>query len=297
MNKYICLLVSAFLFLSFAGCAGDDDFSASTVDGGEISMPSENNVFTLYKDTVESSSYFAHALGGIDGYTYTNSAEALENSYASGFRLFEADFSLTSDGKAVLSHGFGERDYLLRLGLENLKGENAYTPTYDEFMAFSIMGKFTPMGAHDLYLFMKEHNDMFLLVDVGELSYDDTRAVYSEIVQSFENDDAALSRLIVGGHTFEMIDAVKSVYDFSLFNLYYSGKIINESFDTADFISYCENNGIQSLSCAAAYFTPVSAEELSHSSLYKFVFTINDENAAKAAFDLGADAVGTDEIK
>jgi len=34
----------------------------------------------------------------IDGYTYTNSLEALEQSYRSGFRLLELDISQTSDG-------------------------------------------------------------------------------------------------------------------------------------------------------------------------------------------------------
>ena len=188
--------------------------------------------------------------------------------------MYEENYGLTKE-KFLTQNGFDSEDEFIEfLTLDYLR--NKY---YEEYIASQISDE-------EIEKYYNEN--VFAPINVEHILV----RIPSEV-----NDDAALSRLIVGGHTFEMIDAVKSVYDFSLFNLYYSGKIINESFDTADFISYCENNGIQSLSCAAAYFTPVSAEELSHSSLYKFVFTINDENAAKAAFDLGADAVGTDEIK
>ena len=37
----------------------------------------------------------AHALGGLEGYTYLNSAEAFENAHAMGCRLFEADVRQT----------------------------------------------------------------------------------------------------------------------------------------------------------------------------------------------------------
>ena len=39
-----------------------------------------------------------HALGRIDNATYTNSREALENSYQNGSRTLECDLIVTSDG-------------------------------------------------------------------------------------------------------------------------------------------------------------------------------------------------------
>ena len=49
--------------------------------------------------------YIMHALGGMDGkYSYTNSIDALERTYAEGYRLFEVDVSFTSDNKLVLAH-------------------------------------------------------------------------------------------------------------------------------------------------------------------------------------------------
>lgn len=48
----------------------------------------------------------AHSGGGINGYVYTNSKEAILQSIASGYRVIEVDVSMTSDGVPVLSHDF-----------------------------------------------------------------------------------------------------------------------------------------------------------------------------------------------
>ena len=46
----------------------------------------------------------AHALGAIDGNTYTNSEAAFRQSFSDGFEYLEADLALTSDQKVVLYH-------------------------------------------------------------------------------------------------------------------------------------------------------------------------------------------------
>ena len=46
----------------------------------------------------------AHAGGGIQGKTYTNSLEALSYNISKGFKYFELDFSFTRDGKLVCLH-------------------------------------------------------------------------------------------------------------------------------------------------------------------------------------------------
>ena len=48
--------------------------------------------------------FIAHAGGRIEGMNYTNSLEALNNSYKNGFRLFELDIIETSDGEFVAAH-------------------------------------------------------------------------------------------------------------------------------------------------------------------------------------------------
>ena len=45
-----------------------------------------------------------HALGEIDGVTYSNSKEAMENSYYNGKKLLECDLLMTSDNQVVACH-------------------------------------------------------------------------------------------------------------------------------------------------------------------------------------------------
>ncbi len=64
-------------------------------------------VFTLYGCNETRSpviSAIAHAGGGIDGKTYTNSFKALDSNYARGYELFEIDFVWTSDEHLVCLH-------------------------------------------------------------------------------------------------------------------------------------------------------------------------------------------------
>ncbi len=75
LNRSLLLLL-AFLFL-LAGCEGSLESPARRI---------------------------AHAGGGIDGETYTDSFEAMDKSMKAGFTLLEIDFSWTSDGELVCLH-------------------------------------------------------------------------------------------------------------------------------------------------------------------------------------------------
>ncbi len=54
--------------------------------------------------TVANPLMIAHAGGGYEGQNYTNSIEALNGSYQSGFRYIEMDFSWTKDEQLVCLH-------------------------------------------------------------------------------------------------------------------------------------------------------------------------------------------------
>lgn len=271
---------------------------SSVTGGSSVSQSAADD----YLKAIRSTDFCAHALGGIDGYSYTNSKEALEQSYKKGARIFEADIHLTSDGEAVLVHGWRKNDYLYRIGENNYPKANKadgsdYVPAYDEFMGFSIMGRYTPMDMKMLADFMREHGDMFVMVDIASEDYEGTVRAYKAIVRACGGDDSVLSHLITGGHTKDMIAAVKSVYDFKLYNLYYSDEILSDDLDTDDFISYCRSEGIQSFSCAEAMYTDEAAKKLKEGGLISFVYTINDEDKADRIIAMGADIVGSDHIQ
>ena len=62
------------------------------------------SVFADSDDWVTSNPLIAHAFGGIDDKTYTNSLEAFQTNYDKGFRVFEVDLILTSDGGLAARH-------------------------------------------------------------------------------------------------------------------------------------------------------------------------------------------------
>ena len=75
---------------------------------------------------VKACEYVAHAGGGIAGKTYTNSIEAIANSYNRGFRLIEVDFSPSSEGDWFCLHDLSE--------VEIGRGESWLIKTVDRFL-------------------------------------------------------------------------------------------------------------------------------------------------------------------
>ena len=268
-------------------------------DGTEDSSVS---VIESYQKCVEESDYFIHALGGIGEDSYINSIDCLKQAYDAGYRLFEADISFTSDGVLVLAHSgenniWSKNDWEKRLGqVYPFDDEGKHLCTYDEFMSFRIQGKYKACDLSELLDYMEEHKDMYLMVDAGCRSYEDTLTYYKEIVRVADGRTDVLNRLIAGGQTTEMVRAAREVYDFPIINLYYaSDEKREEVLSTPEkFVEYCKAEGIISYSAASEVYTDEVAAVLGKSGLTGHIFTINDKAEAQRILELGADTVGTD---
>ena len=263
---------------------------------------SRTTLLQQYRQTVKQSLYIVHALGGLDGHTYINSLDGLNQAYAAGNRLFEADVSFTSDGKLVLAHSasnnvWTQTDWEQRLG-------QPYNPkhplaTYEEFRAFRIQGNYHATTFAELLDFMAEHEDMYLMLDGGTRDYKGTKLYYQAVVTTAAGRTNVLDRLISGGHTTEMMRAVRETYDFPLLNLYFSSNSAREAAlrTPEQFIRYCEDNGILSFSVSKRVYTEETAAALEQSDLISYVFTTNDRAEAKALRKRGADVVGSDFLR
>ena len=265
-----------------------------------------------YRQTVSSSDYIIHALGGMEGKEcYINSIDCLEKTYAAGYRLFEADVSFTSDGVLVLAHSgennvWSKNDWEKRLGQEYPFGAGSVVPeeydeekhlaTYSDFMTFKIQGKYRASSFADLLDFMEEHTDMYVMVDAGNRSYEDTQTYYQEIVKEADGRTEVLDRLIAGGQTTDMVKAAREVYDFPLINLYYPADDKREEiiYTPEKFAKYCKENDIISFSVAKEVYTQEVAEKLEKNNLISYVFTVNDPAEDKQIRGYGADVIGTD---
>lgn len=100
----------------------------------------------------------AHAGGEIDGHVYTNSLEALNNSYRKGFRLFELDINKTSDGIYVAVHNWEE-------WAQRVNYTDNLPPNHNTFKNLKIHGYLTPIDVTDINNWFGKHNDAILVTD------------------------------------------------------------------------------------------------------------------------------------
>lgn len=102
----------------------------------------------------------AHAGGGYQDRTYTNSLEALNDNYQRGYRFFELDFNWTSDNQIVLIHDW---DFFA----EKLLGKPGAI-SLDEFNAQKGTSEVTLLTLRDAVDWLKQHPDAYIITDIKE---------------------------------------------------------------------------------------------------------------------------------
>jgi glycerophosphoryl diester phosphodiesterase len=101
--------------------------------------------------------YIAHAAGGYDGRTYTNSLDAFQHNYNRGFRVFEIDFVVLADGTVLAAHDGLEHYY----GLTKKFAE----ATWAEVRGHKFDGKYTIMRSDEVVQLLRDHPDAYVILD------------------------------------------------------------------------------------------------------------------------------------
>jgi hypothetical protein len=101
--------------------------------------------------------YIAHGAGTIDGYRYTNSLEALDLSYAKGFRMFELDLIYTDDGHLVAAHDWDLWRRMTKFDQECI--------TKEIFLAHKLYDLYTPLSMDEINQWFAQHEDAILVTD------------------------------------------------------------------------------------------------------------------------------------
>lgn len=100
----------------------------------------------------------AHAGGAIYGFRYTNSLEAIEESYNNGFRFIELDFEWTKDDKVVIIHDWDlmiQRLFKIESGILTLR----------EFKDAKVFQNLTLMDLDDLVSWLEKRDDVYIITD------------------------------------------------------------------------------------------------------------------------------------
>lgn len=229
-----------------------------------------------------------HALGEIDGMTYTNSKEALENSYQEGVRSFECDFSMTSDGQLVACHDWEFWDSWFPDD-EKIAGEG-YTPDFDEFMNAKVMGRFTALSGEDLILFMKEHPDVYIITDTKDAEPETMREPFKALIELAKKNDCeeVLNRFIVQIYHAYMHESIEEVYSFPnyIFTLY--GEDFNgEENRMEQYAEFCMYHNVDVIVMPVVCYHDELLDIAKRYGLQIFVHTVNDENEIQVYIENG----------
>ncbi len=235
--------------------------------------------------------YIAHAMGGIDGIGYTNSLEAFETAYQNGLRVFEVDFSMTSDNKIVLKHDW-----------ENLSGmigyESGYIPTLEEYKSIKLYEKYTTLDIYDLFELMLKYRDIYIVTDSKLAAYEEVVEQFnllSSILKNYNLSDQKhiLEHSIIQLYNDNMLNAVESVIHFDnyIYTLYQRG--LDDIEILADF---CVKNKIPVITMPYSWWTEEVNNLLHKKGLKVFLHTLNDSKEVQDYLNSGVDGIYTDFI-
>ena len=121
----------------------------------EFPLPGQEERQSAAEDRMR---FIAHAGGAIENHIYTNSLEALDSSYAKGFKLFELDIITTRDNHYVAAH-----DWERWQEMTGYKGE--LPPDHKTFKQYPLHAKYTPMDMDDINQWFDRHDDAILVTD------------------------------------------------------------------------------------------------------------------------------------
>lgn len=232
-----------------------------------------------------------HSFGEIDGDTYTGSLEAFLENYQKGQRVFEVDFSLTSDEKMVLCHDW---DMKIQMGVSSVN-----IPTQEEFLSIPILNKYTPLSLEDLYDLMKEYPDIWIVTDTKDLSPETIEKQFTIIRNTAldMNMPEMLDRLVVQLYAEEMYQVVKNVYPFKSYIFTMYQRWYGDIDDFKYICRWCADNGINKIAMGPSFVTEEIVCIAQRYDLEVYVIGENEIENAKSFLESGISGIYTDEIE
>ncbi|MBR6627588.1 MAG: hypothetical protein IKL04_06405 [Lachnospiraceae bacterium] len=256
------LLLSVILIVC-TGCGNQD-----------VPITTDGNVRQMDYSWLQEHHVIAHAFGGIDEYTYTNSLEAFEANYAAGFRVFEADFMLTTENIAVAGHDWAH--FYSITGRTWDSPEEAPALSLEEFRSSRIFEKFTPMTWTEIATLMSKHPDMYIVTDTKHTADPMITTTFTQMVTEAQKiDPAILDRIIPQIYNNEMYDIIYEVYPWK--------SVIYTTYNQADEFSYdnvykfCASRGIKAIATFPARSDADFTRKVHRMGGYMLMYTFNDK--------------------
>ena len=182
----------------------------------------------------------AHAGGGLETGTYSNSLEALTHSVESGFKLIEIDILPTQNGDLVLMHDWSERHYKYFSKLPLSRSLSALVfprpaKTAKAFKSRVMNYGLTQMDLSDLINWMQKNDDVYIVTDIKQNNL--------ENLQMLHGLAGPLSKRIIP--QIYQLSSYKSVREMGYENVIYTNYKSHISGD--DLISFMTDNSLYAL--------------------------------------------------
>ena len=245
------------------------------------------NINTI-RNLINEDKVIVHALGFIEGgvdkkvYSYTNSKEALINSYSFGNRIFEVDFCFTSDNALVCAHN--GNSWVAGIETEGILSEK-------DFLNQKIYGYFTPMSLDDLAEFMIENEEMYVVTDIKSIV---PNANYNGCKYIKDNYPQLQDRFIIQIYHIDEYEPIKKEgFNNIIFTLYETSEterkpeVLKENFDKYDLLGLTFWDSW----CYGEWF-----EQIKELNVPLYIHTVNDKNEMISAYKKGISAIYTDNV-
>ncbi len=263
--KTVSVFLALLLLLTLVGCTDD---STSQCDRS-TETPATMEIEIL------------HAGGAYGELTLLNAQEPFEYYYALGYRYFEYDLRLSSDGRLIGTHGF-----------EHLPITDA-SLSYEAFTALELENGMTPVNEEWLIDTIRTHPDVRIIVDAKMDTREDDVAVLRRLEELENIAGLDLSANIIPEiFSIEMwIDAEASTsfdcYIFSHYKEYYSVDTILEHFSSPKILYVAVPTWTDSYIQANLYKVQDAGKHL-------LVFTVTNQDERAFAQDIGASGIYVD---
>ena len=229
----------------------------------------------------------AHAGGGLDQGSYSNSQQAFDRSAQSGFTLIEADFNWTQNSDLVLARDWDIRHYRYFSSLQNLpEGLARLFPrqpkTAEDFMARSMHGGLTQMNLPALASWMDGRDGVRIITDIKGNNLEGLKI----IADHFDNHGAAF---IVQIYSLDQYEPAKALGFSDIIFTNYAARLPRKT--VTDFAA---NNRLFAVTSPLGTVTETWASDLARSQTPLLTHTVNDPDIARRLSVMGISGIYTD---
>ena len=229
----------------------------------------------------------AHAGGGLDQGSYSNSKQAFDRSAQSGFTLIEADFNWTQNSDLVLARDWDIRHYRYFSSLQSLpEGLARLFPrqpkTAQDFMARSMNGGLTQMNLPALASWMDGRDDVRIITDIKGNNLEGLKI----IADHFDDHGAAF---IVQIYSLDEYEPAKALGFTDIIFTNYAARLPRKT--VTDFAA---NNRLYAVTAPLATVTETWASDLALSQTPLLTHTVNDPDIARRLSAMGISGIYTD---